>query len=157
MSFVAKETIPATPETPVTIKNDGWYPDVDLSDFRDAMRLDGTVTTPRLKQAVVDAIISVNRALATWKSGYVTAGIAKLADIQADEVNEERILLSKYRRAVYCLAKADLIERYRDFDATGDGNKQADALESSSDEMRRNAHWALADMLGQARMTIELI
>ncbi|WP_269086132.1 head completion/stabilization protein [Pseudomonas citronellolis] len=38
----------------------------------------------------------------------------RLADVPADQLDGESVLLQHYRRAVYCLAKATLIERYRD-------------------------------------------
>ncbi|MCO1344221.1 head completion/stabilization protein [Burkholderia multivorans] len=55
------------------------------------------------------------------------------------------------------LAKATLIERYRDYDTTGDGARRADELEPQSDELRRDARWAISDIVGRPRVTVELI
>ncbi len=145
------------PDTPITIKNDGWFPDIELTAMREATRLDGTVTDPRLKQAAIEAIIHVNGELSAFKIAQLAAGIESLETMEADQVNEESIHLARYRRAVYSMAKADLIERYRDFDLTGEGNKKAEWLADSPDEQRRNAQWAIADILGKPHMTVELI
>ena len=113
----ATTTVPPAPVAGI-IENDGWFPDIALADMRDAMRLDGTVTDARLVQAVVDAILQVNRELADWQSQHAQAGIAALVDVPATRINRESRLLAQYRRAVYSTAKADLIERYRDYDST---------------------------------------
>ena len=49
MKFVAPEQVPEQAEI---IKNTPFWPDVDLSEFRSAMRTDGTVTSPRLGQLI---------------------------------------------------------------------------------------------------------
>ena len=144
-------------DQPIVVKNDGWFPDIDLQDLRDAMRLDGTVTEPRLKQAVVDAILHVNRELEDWQAEQQAAGRESLENVPAKTINEESVLLAYYRRAVYSRAKADLIERYRDYDTTSEGDKKAEQLGESIDEQRRNAHWAIADITGRRHLTVELI
>ena len=50
--FVVTANPPAKTEEPV-VTNDGWFPDMDPAKVRDACRLDGTVTTPRLRPALV--------------------------------------------------------------------------------------------------------
>lgn len=161
MSFIATQPpaadTPADSEAPATIENDGWFPDISMTAMRDAMRLDGTVTDPRLKLAVIDAIIHVNAELADWQQRQSDAGYPTLEDVPSKKVAGESIYVACYRRAVYSSAKADLIERYRDFDSTQEGNKKAESLESPIDEQRRNAHWAIADIVGRTHITVELI
>ncbi|NLC24642.1 MAG: head completion/stabilization protein [Oxalobacter sp.] len=148
---------PATPDLDFTVTNDGWFPDIDLKDFRNAQRLDGTVTHDRLKQAIVAAIIYVNIDLQSWQEIQNQAGHTSMKSIPATAIAGESLLVINYRRAVYCMAKADLIERYRDYDTTGEGNKKAEWLESSPDEQRRNAHWAIADITKRRHLTVEII
>ena len=111
MSFMALPpsnqpgTAPASPAPAASIiENDGWFPDILLTDMRDAMRLDGTVTDARLVQAVVDAILQVNRELADWQGKQAAAGITALVDVPAARINRESRLLAQYRRAVYSLS-----------------------------------------------------
>lgn len=167
MSFMALPPSPkpaAAPAPPVTaigvIENDGWFPDITLVDMRDAMRLDGTVTDARLVQAVVDAILHVNRELAQWQGQHAQAGISSLADVPATRINRESRLLAQYRRAVYSTAKADLIERYRDYDSTATSltdKKSMEWLDEAPGAQRRNAQWAIADIVGRSHLTVELI
>ena len=154
-------TTPAPPAAaPGIIENDAWFPDIALADMRDAMRLDGTVTDARLVQAVVDAILHVNRELADWQATHVQAGITALVDVPAARINRESRLLAQYRRAVYSTAKADLIERYRDYDSTATSvsdKKSMEWLDDAPGTQRRNAQWAIADMVGRTHLTVELI
>jgi hypothetical protein len=139
------------------VTNDGWFPAIDLTALRAAMRLDGTVTHERLRCAVIDAIASVNTELAVWRDAQRAAGHACLADVPAPSIGGESVQLARYRRAVYHLAHAELTERYRDYDATKSGSQKADELDTTVSDARRNARWALNDLRGIPRTTVELI
>jgi hypothetical protein len=156
MSFIAVSVPPAAPAVAV-IENDGFFPDLDPSAARARMRIDGTVTTERLVAALTEAAASVNGQLAAWKQSRLEAGAWMLEDVQADTVGGVSILVQRYHRAVECYAAASLIERHRSFDATNDGHQYADKLESPIDDLRRDARWAISDILGVSRSTIELI
>lgn len=155
MSFVAHTPPRADPE-PI-IANDGFWPDIDPAEARARMRIDGTVTAPRLRAALVEAIATTNAQLATWQAEQVAAGYATLAAVPAPSLDGTSAHAHRYQRAVACTAAASLIERHRSFDATNDGHQYADKLESPIDDLRRDAHWAIADILGRARTTVELI
>lgn len=142
------------------VENDGFYVDINLPQMRDAVRLDGTVTDVRLREAVIAAILHVNYELRDWKLLQIAAGYASLAAVPADRIDRESVLISLYRRAVYCSAKADLIERYRDYDSTASSlsdKKMMEALDNAPGDQRRNAHWAIADIIGRSHLTVELI
>lgn len=165
MSFIAKAPS-ATPQIDEAkananiVENDGWFPDVTLSDMRDAMRLDGTVTNARLVQAVVEAVLHVNRELQSWQAQQAAQGFTKLQDVPATNINRESRLMACYRRAVYSTAKADLIERYLDYDSTASSlgdKKSMEWLNDAPGDQRRNAHWAVANILGRTHLTVELI
>lgn len=164
MSFIATATPSpnqgaASPD-PLVIENDGWFPDINLSHMRDAMRLDGTVTDPRLAQAIIEAIIHVNQELEQWQLEKQAAGHSNMAEIPASTINRESKLTIHYRRAVYSTAKADLIEHYRDIDTTASSlsdKKSMEWLNDAPEAQRRNAHWAIADILGRTHATVELI
>lgn len=146
MSFASATPVPrypltADPESQETIEgHDGW-PDIDLKIARIIMRLNGTVTVERLKESLENAIQNVQSELADWKS----------AKKEGMSLKEQGL----YLRAVYFTAKADLTERYRDFDTTADGERRTEDLADSIDESRRNVRWAVSDILGRPRVTVE--
>lgn len=141
----------------MTISNDGWWPDIDAAHLAGSLRLGDTVSDERLEVAIVNAILSVNRELADFRAAQQAAGHYGAADVPGDQVSGETLLVHRYRRAVYSTAGAELAERYRGFDATGSGNANADQLTPTIDEYRRDARWAISDILGLGRTTVELI
>lgn len=153
MSFIAKADAPA--ETPIA--NDGFFPDIDPVDAREVVRMDGTVTAERLHHSLIDAISSINGELGAWKAAQIAAGHATLAAVPAPAIATISIHVHHYKRAVYALTKANLVERYRDFDSTNAGNKKADQMENPIDDLRRDVRWAISDILGICRTTVELI
>ncbi|SEA50801.1 head completion/stabilization protein [Variovorax sp. YR216] len=156
MSFLANPPTPA-PGAEKPLANDGWFPDIDLAQLRATARLDGTVTPDRLRYSALAAVLSINTELAPYKVGQQMRGHAKLAEVPAPEVDGVNVQVTRYLRAVYSYVQADLVERYRDFDTTGAGDKAADKLEQRIDELRREVRWAISDLLGMRRTTVELI
>ncbi|GKQ96473.1 head completion/stabilization protein [Aeromonas hydrophila] len=139
------------------IDSSPFWPAISLPDLRDTVRLDGTVTTARLKHAVIDAITSVNRDLADWRRAREAEGVTTLGAVPGEVINGESAYLHSYRRAVYAMTRANLLERYTDYSATGDGVKGADAKIISSDDLYRDARFAIRDILGTTHITVALI
>lgn len=151
--------IAVPPESPeeATIDCGPFLPEIDPADARARMRLDGTVTPERLRTALVEAALSVHDELAGWINEQVAAGHETLAAVPARQIDGESAHVLRFQRAVRCLATANLIERYRSFDATAEGHQRADALDPTVDDLRRDARWAIRDILGARRTTVELI
>lgn len=141
----------------VIVTNDGFFPDIDLKDCRDQVRLDGTITDLRLTAAVTTALLTVNAELATYKSTQLQAGYTALTDVPGDRISGQSKPTLLYKSAVYSLAKAELVERYRDYDSTLSGHQRAEQLEGTDQDYRRDARWAIRDLLGRRRTTVELI
>jgi hypothetical protein len=157
-AFVAAAPAATLPSDPSDrVGNDGWFPDLSLSAFRQIVRLDGTVTDPRLREALVAAMLETNQILAAYQREQHTAGHGDLAAVPSTTIDGASRLVQLYRRAVQCAAKADLIERYRDLDSTDAGLRRAIEMDAAVDEQRRNARWAVSELLGQPHNTVELI
>lgn len=158
MSFMATapSSTPTAPPQAGIVTNDGFFPDIDLAQLREAMRLDGTVTQARLRIAVVTAVLGVNGDLDKWKTAQLAAGVTGLAEL-LPKIDGVSVKTSHYLAAVYNTAKADLTERYRDFDSTKAGEAKAEQLEDTIGDTRRAARWAISDFLGRPRTTVELI
>lgn len=145
-----------TTET-VTIANAPFFPNLDLATFRSSVRIDGTVTDDRAVQALESAMYDVNGQLAEWMQKQQAASVNALGDVVQPSWQPESYYTRLYLRAVWSLAKANLVERYRDYDTTGAGHDRADALIPTDDDYRRDAAWAIADICGEKRTTVELI
>lgn len=139
-----------------TLTNDDWFPDIDANQARATLRLDGTITDTRLEAALVNAMLSVNQDLQELKEEHAPR-FGELEAIPALEINGCHRLVILYTRAVVCTAGAELVERYRSYDTSADGDRNAEALTPSIDELRRDARWAIRDLIGRSRSTVELI
>lgn len=140
-----------------TLTNDGFWPDIDADHLRAAQRIDANVTAARLEEATVAAMISVNRQLRTLKLRYQAEGHESLEAVPADHINDESTLVHTYRRAIYSTTSAEAAERYRTYSATDAGKAKADAEELGADDYRRDARFAIRDLLGISRTTVELL
>ena len=161
MSFVATVN-PPKPDVEPSVQNDGWMPDMEPTAVRAACQLDGTVTTARLIPALQAAMLSINAELQAWASEQRTRyGYEALADVPAPQMGGVSAQVLRYRRAVHACLQADLAEAHRNQDTLPAGlGKEARVLESLQvqiDEHRRRQRWAISDLLGIARSTIELI
>lgn len=160
MSFVARPPlamVDAPPEAEAPVVNDGFFPDIDPAAIREAARIPGSVTPPRLRAAILGAIMAVEIDLRAFAAEQQAAGHADLAAVPAPRLDGQSVQLLRYQRAVALFAKAELIERHRDFDSTAAGGQQADELGASIGELRRDAMHAIRDILGKGRTVVDLI
>ena len=152
--FVATANPPIAADD-AQVDNDPWFPAVPAARVREVCRLDGTVTAARLGEAISNAMDSVNRELQAYKAEQVLAGAANLA--AAGDGRQP----GRYLRAIYAHIQAELAEVYRDIDTTPHNDSKAERMreryEVKVDEHRRNLRWAIADLLGRPRTTVELI
>lgn len=145
------------PAQPFTLTNDGFWPDIDAAHLRERQRIGSNVTNARLEEAAVAAMISVNRELRTLKLRYMAEGADTLAEVPADQINNESELVHTYRRAIYSEASAEVAERYRNYSATEAGAAKGEAEELTADDYRRDKRFAIRDLLGISRTTVELL
>ncbi|WP_068634913.1 head completion/stabilization protein [Thauera butanivorans] len=154
MPFIA---VPPAPNPEAAIDCGVFWPAIEPAAARAAMRLDGTVTPDRLREALIAGALEAMRELQDWEIAQLAAGHATLAEVPAVQVAGESAHAHNWRRAVYSLAAASITERRRDFDSTNEGHLQADKLTPTVDDHRRDARWAITDIQGRPRTTVELI
>lgn len=154
MDFTSDKTTDIPDET---LSSGDFFPDISLRHYQQSVLTDGKVTPERLRHALVNAMIEVNRELSAWKRSQITAGFSSLEAVPADHINNDSELMLLYRRAVYSEAKAGLTERYRDTDTTDSGEKKAAALGETVDDLRRDVQWAIQRIKGESHNICELI
>lgn len=136
------------------ITSNPFWPAINTAAVRDVMRIDGDITAPRLEHAVITAIAQVNQDLISYRQ---SSAASALADMPAEQIGGVSQLVHHYQRAVYCLTRANLIERLRDYDTTKDGEGRAETLEQTVTDLRRDARFAVRAIIGTTHTTVELI
>lgn len=139
--FVASPLGPASPPASVVEADGAFWPDIDISAARAALRLgDSMVTHERLVAAIEGSMIAAMTDLAAWRAFQVAAGAANLADVQTDlTVGGEPIQVVLWNRAVRYGAAAELADAYTDLAATNEGVTRAQDKRSIADDYRRMA------------------
>lgn len=146
--------IPPEPVEEPVIKNTAFFPDVDPKRMRDEMRLEQTVTPVRLRRAIKTAMAETNAELAEWRDLQLAAGYPRLEDVPTDELDGESVRVFHYFNAVCSMTTATLYEKYRGVDASAKGDKKADSIEETIDEMWRDMRWSVARIQDKARCIV---
>lgn len=150
--FVAGGTPTAHP-----ISNDSFWPDIDGTALREAMRIGAAISDARLEVATVAAMLYANRELAVYRAARIIEGHTQLSNVPAPQLGGTSELVHLYRRAVYCAAAAELLERHYSYDSTGQGNHDPEQDTTSAEQYRRDARKALRGILGISHATVELL
>ncbi|MFI2817643.1 head completion/stabilization protein [Vreelandella piezotolerans] len=139
------------------LENNGFWPDIQPSDFRATHRLDSTITPPRIESALKAAMITVNRVLRHWQQAKVETGYPTMASLPIPVWQSPEVFNVLYLRAVYSTAHASLLEHYADYDATNSARERGEQLQAPADGYRRDAAWAISEIEGRPHSTVELI
>ncbi|GAB7259287.1 head completion/stabilization protein [Dickeya ananatis] len=162
MSLVAPKRVSDSGDVPeiddgaAAVRAGEFWPVIVLRDLRLADRITGGITTTRLMHVTTEAVVHVTDQLASWQQTQQATGYAALADVPARQVNGESIKVYRFRRAVYAIARALLLEGYRDVDTTAKGDKATDTFDNQCDDLWRDARWSIADIRGAQRLFAEL-
>ncbi|WP_263263035.1 head completion/stabilization protein [Pseudomonas sp. RIT-PI-S] len=138
-----------------TFDNDGFWPDIDPQAVTTVLGLTANVTPVRLEQAVLDAMLCLNRELRPLKQGWRAEGYNTLAEVPAERLHGHSVWLLLYRRALYCAAGARLCEFARTDDGIGDGQRRPHALTHAADDYRRAYRQALSELQGSSCAWVE--
>ncbi len=121
------------------------------------MRLEQTVAPVRLREAIKTGIAETNAELFLWREQQIAGGFSKLADVPADDLDGESVRVFYYLRAVTSMATATLYERYRGVDASAKGDKKADSIDTTVDELWRDMRWAVSRVRDKPRCIVSQI
>lgn len=144
---------PSASDEPV-IKNTFFFPDIDPKRVRDLMRLEQTVAPLRLREAIKSGMAETNAELYEYRQAQLAAGFKQLADVPSDSLDGENMRVFHYERAVCAMTTATLYERYRGVDASAKGDKKADSIDSTIDELWRDMRWSVARIQDKPRCIV---
>ena len=87
------------------IENDGFWPDLSVSEFQKAYRLPGEYLSELLVTLLSTAMLEVNSDLKHLKTSWQGIGITEVATADSRVLPERAHQVALYKRAVYCRAK----------------------------------------------------
>lgn len=108
MSFSGKPTT----FVDLTIENDGFWPDLSLSEFQKEQRLPAEYLVELLTDALTMAMFEVNDDLAKCKARWQAVGIINVEAADPLLLPERAFKAKLYKRAVYSRAKAQALPQF---------------------------------------------
>lgn len=158
--FSTPANIPApdTPAASVTVDCGLFWPAVDLTHLRAALRIDQAVTPERLLDVTRNAVLDIMAELEAWKRDQEDKGIAKLVDVAGRfSVDGQSDYVIRWHRAIQSVVAADLADRQLGQSARSAGIERVEELAADIDIHRRNVTYAVRDFLGRPRIIAEVI
>lgn len=95
-----------------TIINDGFWPDLLMSEFQQGYRLPGEYALDMLTTDLITAMHEVNLDLAKLKARWQDVGVSNVESADSTVLPERTFQVSLYKRAVYTRAKASLLTQF---------------------------------------------
>jgi len=139
---------------PDRVGNDGWYPAMSIAGTRDVLNVTTAITDPRMRDAIVGAMLAVNRQLRKWKT---TQTATTLELVEQARINETGELVELYQRAVRAEAAALLSDFNDTLSATDGGRKREETEEAPADHHRRISTHCIRDIRNTGRTKVRLI
>lgn len=93
-------------ERKIAIKNDGFFPDLDVDEFSKVRTLPMNTDASLLEMSLIFSMSAINRQLAEFKQIQTAKGCKTIDDVVQSVPSEYS---SVYKIAVYARAKADLV------------------------------------------------
>lgn len=140
------ETPPTDTETR-TLPNNGFWPDIDPTQPpRDHFQvIDAFSEGPLLENALNEAMTPVNAALTPWQAKKEQAGYLNLEAVPVPVWQTENAYFHLYRRALFSVAFAKLLEAHP---AIVPLPLKIDSAKAA-DSFWRDAAWAVSELLGE--------
>ena len=158
--FSSTPVIPASGQAPQggIIVCGPFWPDIDLDQLRQSLRIDQVVTVERLRDVARNAVLDIMAELDGWRLDKTRAGHATLVDVPSRyQVNDTSDYVIRWTRAVHSVIAADLADRQLGQSARTTGMERVEELSADIDVHRRNVTYAVRDFLGRPRIIAEVI
>jgi hypothetical protein len=140
-----------------SIINDGFWPDLDVAEFQKGYRLPAEYLVDLLIDGISFAMGEVNVDLARRKAQWQAAGITDVATADPTVLQERSFMVASYKRAVYCRAKAYLLQQFATVNRRESAENLAKEAPQTHEQFLSFSQQAVRLIQGRSRVTAELI
>lgn len=153
MAVVARQ--PLHPDS--SIGGNGFFPELSLDDFQRAQRVDSSAPLEVLRDVFASAITRVQRAALAWQCDQINAGYLTLADMPADHVGNESVLVIAYRLAVYLRVKGELLKYFANQSLSEKGSQDFEQKSKQADWYFNQSARELRVLIGKPATRVSTI
>lgn len=134
MSFTGKPSLTGG----ATVANDGFWPDLTVGDLLNDYRIPPEYADNVILMGLVLAMVRVNEQLDKVKAQLELSGYADLAaytSANPDDINGQPVLSIEYKNAVFCRAKAGLLQQFNSL------NRKENAENAAKEAPETERYW----------------
>jgi len=139
------------------IENDGFWPDLSVSEFQKGYRLPAEFLGDLLTDALSIAMAEVNSDLAKLKSSWLAAGITTVEKADPMSLPERAWKAKLYKRAVYCRAKASALQQFATVTRRESAENIGKEAPEREDTFLAFSQQAVRALQGRGRITAALL
>ena len=153
MSFSGKPTTLVEQQ----IDNDGFWPDLSVSEFQKGYRLPGEYLGDMLVADLTTAMVEVNTDLARCKSRWQSVGVVCVESADPMVLPERAFHVATYKRAVYARAKASLLTQFVTVTRRDSAENTGKEAPERAETFLSFSQQAVRSLQGRGRMTAALL
>ncbi|MHC8330200.1 head completion/stabilization protein [Pseudomonas sp. LB1P83] len=139
------------------IENDGFWPDLSVTEFQKGYRLPAEYLVDMLVTDLSTAMTEVNRDLARRKSQWQNVGVTTVESADTTVLPERTFHVATYKRAVYCRAKASLLTQFATVTRRESAENTAKELPERGETFLEFSQQAVRSLQGRGRITAALL
>lgn len=139
------------------IENDGFWPNLSLSEFQKEYRLPAEYLVELLGADLSMAMIEVNNDLATCKTKWQAAGITSIETADSTVLRERTFKAKLYKRAVYCRTKGNLLPQFATVTRRDSAENTGKEAPERRDTFLAFSQQAVRALQGRGRITAVLL
>ncbi len=139
------------------IENDGFWPDLSVAEFQRGYRLPAEYLVELLADGIAFAMGEVNQDLAKRKAAWQAAGITSVKSADPTVLQERKFHVATYKRAVYCRAKAYLLQQFATVNRRDTAENLAKEAPATEERFLAFSQQAVRLLQGRSRITAVLL
>lgn len=139
------------------IENDGFWPDLSVTEFQKGYRLPAEYLVDMLVTDLTTAMTEVNRDLAKRKSEWQNVGVTTVESADTTVLPERTFHAATYKRAVYCRAKASLLTQFATVTRRESAENTGKELPERGETFLEFSQQSVRSLQGRGRITAVLL
>ena len=139
------------------IENDGFWPDLSVTEFQKGYRLPAEYLVDMLAAELTTAMYEVNLDLAKCKARWQGAGVSSVESADTTVLPERTFQAAQYKRAVYARAKASLLTQFATVTRRESAENTGKELPERGETFLEFSQQAVRSLQGRGRITAALL
>lgn len=139
------------------IENDGFWPDLSVTEFQKGYRLPAEYLVEMLAADLNMAMVEVNTDLAKLKARWQGAGVSNVESADTTILPGRTFQAATYKRAVYSRAKASLLTQFATVNRRESAENVGKELPERSETFLAFSQAAVRSLQGRGRITAALL